>query len=303
MPDSHIDHKVTSLNTLWVIVQSTVRKDFSRHVSDAVFSVHTLRKLGVPKDNILVFTNDNLIVATASTLDDHNVESHVFPLSQIANVLSSFKGSVETSIMVVGGHGSLRGIHVAGNHFITPTDLLSSLRSVPRIKYGALILCQCYAGIFNYVNARQTPELFVMAGTNLKLSLSLNIQLQNPLKSKSGTNDIARWNANPFQYYFFQWLSRPFDVDGNGHCNIIDAYKFSSSLTNEKTIETKGRLQVVLANEIAEHRKLSNKWIKTKKVKENIKELEDFINNVPQNLYNVESPWLLNPIFGQYLIF
>jgi len=110
MTDSYSDHKVSVTNTLWIIIHSTVPRDFSRHISDAAFSVHTLRKLGVPKDNVLIFTNDNLIVSTSDTLTDHNLSSNVYSLKQLSTVLSSHKANVDTCMVVVGGHGSLRGI-------------------------------------------------------------------------------------------------------------------------------------------------------------------------------------------------
>lgn len=289
-------------STLWIFIVSTENKDIVRHATDIVFSVHTLRQLGVPKDHIYIFINDKFVNLMSDFLIDHNVDSHVHNLTQLNNVLTNLNLNITLAMMVIGGHGSPRGIHYSGNVY-SPNDLITTLRSVRNVQYASMILCQCYSGIFNYLDASSTPPIFLMAGTNLKLSLSLNIELQNPLRSVSTKTDIQKWAANPFQYYFFEWLSNPMDIDGDGVCNIIDGFKYASSLTNQKTIGIKGSMLVVLSHAIDEHRSLLKKRCKSEKVNKRINDLDQLINSIPQNLYNVESPWLLNPLFGKWINF
>jgi hypothetical protein len=106
-----------------------------------------------------------------------------------------------------------------------------------------------------------------------------------------------------FQYYFFEWLSNPSDIDGDGIINILDAYRYAGSCSNDTTIDIKGKILIELSTRLSVYRKLSNKWFKTKAQQELMKDYKAYIDSASNSLYNVESPWLLNPLFGRKIHF
>ncbi|WP_230472699.1 hypothetical protein [Gibbsiella quercinecans] len=128
--------------------------------------------------------------------------------------------------MFVTGHGSLNGIH--GDVPITPNMLVSCIRSMHGLRNAIVYLGQCYAGLFNYVNAgggRDSADIILVGATNLHESLSLGTTeqfLQQPIT----------WCANVFLLHVFKWLSSPKDVDGDGRITVMDSYKYAGVQSN-----------------------------------------------------------------------
>lgn len=298
-------HKIQPANTLWIFVTSTIVNDLSRHTQDNIYTIHNLIKLGVPETSIKVFTNKAFMGSVSSSFIDHSIAVDVEFLGDLSAKLSSYKG-FENAVMIIGGHGSYEGIHIDKTNFLKPFEIFQSMRSITSIKTGTLILCQCYSGIFNYMDAESEPKLFLMAGTSLKLSLSLQIDLDTEIPSVSGNSNIKSWAANPFQFYFTEWIANPVDIDGDGLLTFLDSYRYSSSKTNEKTISIKGKMFTFYGDQLKSFRDLYQKQQSaglTPDEETLMSQILDALQSTPVNLFNVESPWLLNPRFGKLLHF
>lgn len=134
-------------------------------------------------------------------------------------------------VMFITGHGGLNGLDAAPA--ITPHALLSGIKYSPSLKQAVVYLGQCYAGIFNFVEAGAKsrtnpvtgPDIIFIGATNLHESLSHST-------SEMLLTGPQSWPANLFLLFTFKWFLRPMDVDGDGKFTIIDCYKFAGAVSN-----------------------------------------------------------------------
>src|SRR4051812_6817716 len=108
----------------------------------------------------------------------------IFPIAGLPKQLPTLK-AYDVAVATVTGNGHQTGIGKPGAG-LTPQQLCDSLRTVPTLKLGVMVLCQCYAGIFNYVDARSAPPLVLIGATNLHLSLSAGLSLKAPITDAAG---------------------------------------------------------------------------------------------------------------------
>jgi hypothetical protein len=87
--------------------------------------------------------------------------------------------------------------------------------------FGVIVLTQCYAGIFNYLDALESPQLVVIGATNLNPSVSAEIKLPKAMQLEDGSTGKDKWSANIFALGFFAWLANPLDLDGDGATNLV----------------------------------------------------------------------------------
>ena len=210
--------------SLWLFLCSSTEP---RHFSDIVYGYNSLSAKGVPSDNIAIFIDD----PTAELYLIPYGINNVFQLSDLTSILASREG-YSNVVAIVGGHGSLDGIGGLG-FTLQASPLIDSIRSIPKITFGVVILTQCFSGVFNYVSANAEPELAFLGATSLHPSLSLGISLKDPISSIIPSISLKDWSANIFSYSFFEWLSSPNDVDGDGLASLIDAFKYSGKISND----------------------------------------------------------------------
>ena len=132
--------RVTNTNTCWIFLSGSAE---SRHLSDIIFGVEVLRKRGVSDSNILVFTDHP---AYQTHFAPYAIQS-VHPARAITTQLAQCT-QFELAFVIVTGDGDRDGIAVTIGSSINPTELLNATRACPGLKGGALILGQCYAGLW-----------------------------------------------------------------------------------------------------------------------------------------------------------
>jgi hypothetical protein len=228
--------QVTSRNACWVFVSGS---NEARHLHDIVFAVHALRKKGVPDKNILVFTDHPIPAQFLAPFGINNIHRPETLESEISKC-SGFR----CLMLVVTGHGVSDGIPVAGSGNISPTALLKAARSCPGIQTAALILCQCFAGVFRYLDVRESPPICLLGATNLNESVSLALRLPNEIPTCDGSRGLQQWLANYFLVFFFEWLGRGLDVDGDGECSLMDGYRYAGVRTNQAVRDLKVDLHI-----------------------------------------------------------
>lgn len=226
---------LTKDKVCWVFLTCSNEK---RHVEDIVLGIDCLRSVGVPDTNVFVFSDQpekNVI------LNLYKIQNNIFELSDFKNTIPTLK-DFDHVVLIIGGHGSQYGLE--GNSFKMPAqELVETLRKMPNIKAGVIVAGQCYAGLFNYLNVGEVdPQFVVIGSTNLNPSLSDKADLDAPIKSVSGQNDLQSWSANIFLLNFLVWLKKPVDVDGDGKKSMLDAYKFAGTHTNQQLRVSKSQL-------------------------------------------------------------
>ncbi|MDM5100857.1 hypothetical protein [Aeromonas salmonicida] len=216
---------INNNNTLYSFISDS---DEPRHILDIVHGVLTLVNKGVPSHSIKIFTDyPQVFYYTQPFFNDINIDR----ISMMNTILHSEKG-YNNVIFIVTGHGRPDGIG-ASTLSIPPHNLIDTVRNIPDIQCGIVILCQCYAGVFNYINATQHPPVVVIGAANLGPSLSPPINYVLHDKNTPPNPIFPGWQANAFMFFFFRWFDDKFDIDGDGVHTLIDAYKYAGANSND----------------------------------------------------------------------
>ncbi|WP_455845772.1 hypothetical protein [Pantoea agglomerans] len=216
--------------TRWVLFLSASEHDpEERHIYDLVFGLLCLERAQIPSSQIYIYVdgqnrqNINNLFSIAT--------GHAYNIKPTADFFTDMAQNTDLYLMMfVTGHGSVFGIDAIQP--ITPHMLLDSIKSAPNLDKAIVYLGQCFAGVFNYVNAGRgrgsdfagTDVIFIGA-TNLHESLS------SPTAEFFLHGQVS-WVANLFLLHVFKWISNPVDIDGDGHHTIMDSYKYAGVLSN-----------------------------------------------------------------------
>ena len=132
---------------------------------------------------------------------------------------------------------------IMGRKVIQPEPFYKLIRERGELKNVVVVLGQCYAGVFNYTNARAyrdketgeqlSPNMIVLGATNLHESIS------TPFTGTSLCGDRI-WVANTFLAFFFGWIRDPRDIDGDGRYSVTDAFKYAAIFSNRLHKKAKG---------------------------------------------------------------
>ncbi len=286
---------ISNSNAVWAFIVST---DELRHINDVIFSLDILitKKKVNPKDIYLYtdFPNVSNVVIT-----DFGYSINIDSITNYTTSIGLIAGK-ENLILIVGGHGSSIGIESVSG-VLSPENLLSSVSQNQHFKHCAVILGQCYAGIFNFLDAKRNVEFCLIGATNLSLTLSDFVSLKNPITSSANASiSLTGWTANLFLLFFFIWIEQRIDVDGDGTESVLDAYKFAGTQATEFLKKTSLQLHLVLQKKI--NRKLHLEGLATRSTFEEVelKTLQKELNRLCMSVFNKQDPWVLNAIYGRF---
>lgn len=221
--------------TLWIfLLSSREDKPDSNDLRDLAFGIYCLESAKILKEDISL-----VVDCTAPDYVDSinkefgNTEYDIYPSKTLTDVINT-SPEYKHLVMFVLGHGSYYGI-ASKPEDISPHSLFSSVRANTSLKTATIFLGQCYAGIFNYMNAEsvnngegtKSPQIVIMGATNLHTSIA----------SKANENingNVINWIANIFLFYIFLWFRQPIDMDGDSLCTLMDSFKFAGLMTNVK---------------------------------------------------------------------
>lgn len=229
MPGERTEFSITNSNTCWVFISDSTEV---RHIFDVVHAVYVLKQRGVADSAIKFFTDDPM---GALYTVGYGVPIPR-PIASLQGELQATTG-FENLFIVVAGHGGVEGIGHPVK--ISPADLVRFARSTPEIRLVTIALTQCFAGVFNFINARAEPPIVMFGAANLDSSISTLIDLGTPIPSPLFTGGLQRWHANVFMLYLFKWISSPRDIDGDGRVCLLDAYKYSGASASSEIVFVK----------------------------------------------------------------
>ena len=199
--------------TCWVFFSGSLEE---RHALDILFAVDVLKRSNVSPGQIHIFSPH---------------ESHGFfgtspkaKLNDCIDFKPDYFKSIEASLVIATttGHGNHLGLAVRANGFVSPHTFLDTIRSCKNQKTAVGVICQCHAGVFNFMELTGSPEVLMIGATNFGNSISISV---NPTLSDGSTVD---WEANAFLVFLFAWMIQPHDVDGDGAHGVLDAFKWAS---------------------------------------------------------------------------
>lgn len=251
MQEPRKDFSIAKDNTLWVFISDSTE---ARHALDVIHAVSVLQQKGIDNSAIRYFTDDHQAIKYTSPFNCPDP----IQISSLSSELGAITG-YENLIVIVAGHGGMDGIGHPVK--ISPDYLVKVARSVPGVELVVMALTQCFAGVFNFADARSNPPIVMFGAANLGSSLSTPINF--PLTSGSG-DVLQGWAANSFMFYLFRWLLAPRDIDGDGRVSMLDAYKFSGSSASGEIILAKPIMFMEsqrLAIELQSHKDKINKEV------------------------------------------
>ncbi len=213
----------------------------------------------------------------------------IFAIASFAAEVTKLK-PYDVAVTTVTGHGHQTGIGAPGAG-LSPKQLCDAVRTIPGVKLGVLVLCQCYAGIFNYVDARTPPPLVLIGATNLHLSLSAGLTLVSPIVNTSNQPGLQSWMGNIFMFYFLTWVATPSDVDGDGRVTLMDAYKFAGTNSNAALVAIKRGLYLAIEQASEHLKQLQAVTTTTPAV---LGAAEQKLQTLLETLYLHQEPWVLN---------
>ncbi|MFY1055114.1 hypothetical protein ACOQNP_26160 [Ectopseudomonas khazarica] len=273
MQGSKREASITNDNTFWVFISDSTE---ARHTFDVIHAVGVLLSKGVSEKAIRYFTDDAQAVKFTSAFN----YPAPMPIANLGNEIAAAKG-FENLFLVVTGHGWAEGIGYPVK--ISPSHLVSVARSAPNAELVVIALTQCFAGVFNFADARSKPPIVMLGAANLGSSLSTPINFT--LTAPNG-DQLSGWAANSFMFYLFRWFFAPRDIDGDGQITLLDAYKYSGSFASGEIIQTKPTVFV-------ESQQLAAKYqeIKTRIDAENEEaiKMKRPPNHNPQDLLNFQA--------------
>lgn len=212
-------------------------------LKDIWWGILALRNKGVPTDKIFVFTDHPVQHAHFTQFSGLNLESFDAIESTYPNLPAS-----EHVVVIVLGHGGHMGVKSFSGKTFAPHPFVTLLKSAPEVRTVSIILGQCYAGLFNYLNVRGSPKVCILGATNLHLSMAAPMEATcSGAGINCEGNVTAEWVANIFMLRFFGWIYELNDVDGDGAVSILDGYRFAATGSNDLTRDIKKSIAEHLA--------------------------------------------------------
>jgi hypothetical protein len=256
--------------------------------------VDVLRQRGVLDEHILCFVDHR---RQAVHLQPYGIDN-VYHVSQLVDVMSHVKPHSYV-VVTVTGHGQVMGLGGEAWPLVRPAELVAAIRSVPGITLGVVMLTQCFGGIFHLLDAASIPPLVLLGATNLNPSLSISIQLRQPLLQTNGAGGLSGWAANVFMADFFEWLRSPMDIDGDGNATLLDAYRAAGVRSNERLRKIKAGY-FMQARTLASALEQASRESKPEIVRQAIeKQLQDTL----EILHTHQEPWILHANLARQLQF
>lgn len=219
--------------TFWIfLLSSRKQQPESNNIRDVGFGLYCLENAHIDKNDIFLLIDCEPMDQVQSILKEFTNQSYdICPSSKLVEIIRKNEEYTHMVLFVL-GHGSECGI-ASRPIDITPHMLYSSIRQSSTLVTATVYLGQCFAGLFNYMDAqsvfkedgKKSPNIIVLGATGLYSSIA-----------SSTTEKIKdckiRWAANIFLYYVFLWFKNPLDKDGDSHFTIMDSFKYAALMTN-----------------------------------------------------------------------
>jgi hypothetical protein len=286
--------------TTWTFLSGS---DEDRFLDDISFGISCLIHRSISLQNILIFVDQpsgsGFVAAHGFPID-----IAIHPTSEFANILQS--KLPEKLVVVVTGHGTETGIHAENN--IRPYDLINTIKSLQSLNCGLLVLGQCFAGTFNFMDARgkggkqknkKVPDICIVGATDLHVSISSTIDISS-VSCLSNFNCTKFWLANLFLFYFMFYVAFPEDTDGDGLVTVVDTYKIAGIGANRQLITAKSSAFLEMYNILAESNINSSSNIPLAQQLEQ-KARDDYFSTSAIVLTS-QNPWILHANLARQLI-
>ncbi len=285
-------------DTLWIFISGS---DEDRFLDDIYFSISCLGKRSVKHQNILIFVDQPSGMGfVAAHGFPKGVSIH--PTNEIQQILGARNN--KKLVAVVTGHGNQKGIQATPN--ISPHTLVNIVKSL-QIESGLIVLGQCYAGTFNFLEARSLKkeeakssiDICIIGATDLHVSISSLLCIPNS-PDFVDLHPKNPWLANLFLFYFMFHVAFPNDTDGDGSISVIDTYKAAGIGANQHLISAKSQAflemhNILIQSDLGQNKGQQNLigWLDQQAK-------QDYLANC-EIVLTAQTPWILHANFARRL--
>ena len=248
-----------------------------RFLYDVNYGIGILKSRGVADKDIIVITD--AIAGTWVEKYDNMANIPIYSSSMLNSMIEN--AECDNLFVVSSCHGSMDGIDSVTP--IKPFTLNQALKSNKYAKNILVFFGQCYAGIFNFMDVRDSEKNIVYIGAT-DINTSFSCMLHG-----------CGWVANISVFALFKWIESPRDIDGDGIYSITDLYKFVSCFTNSVTndiekIQTSHLIDASVSLKLEEARISSlGSPLMSKIAKDAVEVIKNYV--VPH-----QNTWMLNAI-------
>ncbi|MEO0374124.1 MAG: hypothetical protein AAF329_05735 [Cyanobacteria bacterium P01_A01_bin.17] len=256
---------------------------------------------------------ENILIFVDSPGQKKFLEAYTFPKGLIAHptsklhqVLSSH--DILNLTVIVTGHGEHFGITALSP--IKPAALLQLVREIGIGGSALIVLGQCYAGVFNFLDARgkhpeanleHLPEICLLGATGFTVSISATVDLSRYLPPFSAFSCPQQWLANIFLFFFMIAVCIRPDIDGDGSFTVTDAYKFANIHSdNHLLVAKRAAFQKMISTGVStEIASFTAPPSMSQQLSQ--KAQEDFIM-LTSTVLSTQTPWMLHANFARSLL-
>ena len=140
--------------TFWMfLLSSRNAQPEKNHIRDVGFGLYCLEKAGIDKNDIILVIDCTPPDQVESVLKEFTNQTYVIHSSSELGKLIEGNVDYKNMVLFVFGHGSQSGI-ASNPKDISPYKLYSSIKQSKSLKTATVYLGQCYAGLFNHMNAQ-----------------------------------------------------------------------------------------------------------------------------------------------------
>jgi hypothetical protein len=298
-------------STFWIFISGS---DEDSHVEDIIFGLSCLEKRGVSPDRIAVFIDksDRWIFIDESRFSSKITINSTYEITDILN-----SQITEKVVVFVTGHGNENGIKVleqnGEDYEIKPYQLIKLVQNINGLQSGLIILGQCYAGTFNFLNlessdtGQPTPEISIIGATDLQVSINATFSPDDPDEIDTSNNPLNNNLVNIFLTCFMYYVASPKDIDGDGIATVLDIYKAALVKSNKILIKVKRNALLDMHEHYAFTSDMKKyPWVTHKNAPETEKILdkaEKDYNEKSAILLSTQNSWILNVDLARRLTF
>lgn len=211
-----------------------------RHINDLYFIIFLLSFYKIPKENITLSIDLNILTEMENTILYENIamliRQYVGRIVDVTNFEFEYiRNKNKDLIFIASGHGNINGLHIGKNNKFINSDYFENLSTSKRSTL--LIMSQCFAGAFHHLDTRKNICVLGASEYQESLSIPINKLIDNPLIEPDLKNFIENAIAfkpdiaiNPFLFSFFITLIKPASIQSNQK-HLINIYKNTASLT------------------------------------------------------------------------
>jgi hypothetical protein len=292
--------------TLWAFVSGS---DEDQYIGDIVFGLACLHHRQITSENIIIFIDKP---KESKYINNLFGDTEVYCTHEMLSVFR--KKSVRKVVVIVTGHGNEKGIEVlsAENESteIKPYQLIGMMKEIETLRYGLIVLGQCYAGTFNFLegvnqtsqlNDYPSSEISIIGATDLHISMSATMNL-----STDGNLDnftcYSEWTANLFIFFFLYHTAFPEDTDGDGYTTVIDTYKIAGIKANKILIQSKQEAFLLMYRHSMILENKGNELKGFSMTQEIIDKAQEDYWESSALVLSSQNPWILNPDLARRLI-